>query len=1116
MGKNSEILSRMFLQKGGVQLFERLLSSLVLVASIWFAPMLGLAQVPAINSFSPAAAQPGETIAISGTNFGGTVAANTVFFGAVKALPISASATSLQVQVPSGATYAPITVEVTGGKSAQSNRPFTPLFSPGGPITNYSFGQVPTTFPPSGWPPVVNLTAGLSGPTQGAVIADFDGDGKPDLAVANWNINTVAVFRNVQNGGDLSASSFTPAATLAVGSRPIDIAVGDLNGDGLPDLVIANNLSNTISIFQNTSTPGTISFAAAGTLSAAAISVKLADIDGDGWLDIVTCFSNVAVLRNQGLGGNLSSSSFGTAVQFTVPGFSASDLAVGDIDGDRKPDLLVAGGSKVFVYRNTATAGTIASNSFATPLQLTASSSPTAVALADLDGDGRPELVVGTATSTLSIFPNQSTPGSLSAASFGTRIDLQISAYSQWALHVSVADLNGDGRPEILIANRFSPGVLVAVNSGAANLAGSFTSFVGLNLRAGDAALGNYGHVVVGDLNGDGRPDLVVDGESSKLQVSQNFVRPLTTTSFTISPSTASITVPWYRVKNFSALQNMSDGSSIDVSSSSAWSSSNPAVAGVGTNGQAIGAGVGQTVIGASYQGMSAQAILTAQSVAFGIKPGNPDSRFLPDFANGGDYGDVSAFAVQADGKVIVGGQFTSINGIAKQNLARLNEDGSVDTTFNAAGGPNGAVKDIALDSTGSVIIAGSFTSVGGTTRNSVARLTSSGAVDSAFNANFVAASQINRVRILPDGGMLVGGSGLRITGDAASTYLYQLDASGVKVSSFSAGAVSSGEVDALSIQPDGKILIGGTFSGTGSMGPFCVARLQANGAFDPNFANGITQSRVYDLALQLDGKLIVVGDFSSVQGNAIKFITRLNADGTLDNSFTSPTTASGWGIVQAVALQKNGKIIVEKFLGTVRLTASGSVDASYQASVQPDWEVHRIFVTPDEKIWISGGVTSVNGVPTMGVARLHGDVTTFLGWQTQYFSNQQLADSSKAGPNGNAAGDGVSNLLKYAWGADPRTPATDKLPGETLVTNGVDSSLQFTYRRLRLASDLTYEVGLSTDLQSWNYSGASLEQVGVPVVNADGLTENVTVLVMGSMLESSQLFMRLRVTGPP
>ena len=208
------------------------------------------AQTPTITSFTPASGPIGTTVTIAGTNFDVTSANNVVWFGAVKATVIAASATELQVTVPTGATYQPITV-TTNGLTAYSGATFNTTFSSTRIIDATTLASK------------VDFSTGTN-PFH-AVITDLDGDGKPDLIFTNQGSNTVSILRNTSTPGFFFGGSFESKWDLACGAYPIGIAVGDIDGDGKQDIAVANFLNNSVSVFRNTSTPGSFgvgSFAA--------------------------------------------------------------------------------------------------------------------------------------------------------------------------------------------------------------------------------------------------------------------------------------------------------------------------------------------------------------------------------------------------------------------------------------------------------------------------------------------------------------------------------------------------------------------------------------------------------------------------------------------------------------------------------------------------------------------------------------------------------------------------------------------------------------------------------------------------------------------------------------
>jgi hypothetical protein len=263
----------------------------------------------------------------------------------------------------------------------------------------------------------VRFPVGGSGP-RGLAVQDLDGDGKPDVATGNWGDSTVTVLRNLGQAGDLSTNSFAAAVVFATGANPQTLAIGDLDGDGKPDVVTANNnygTSESASLLRNTSTPGTVSLAPHVDLAGLPTSfcVVIGDLDGDGKPDLaVSSFVNgqaVSVYRNVSTPGSLTTNSFAPNVDFSTGGWGNA-VAIGDLDGDGKPDLAVVTQlpDHFSVFINTSTPGSFTTNSLAPRVDCPAGWNPNGVAIGDLDGDGRPDIAFAvTYAATLSVYQNQ-------------------------------------------------------------------------------------------------------------------------------------------------------------------------------------------------------------------------------------------------------------------------------------------------------------------------------------------------------------------------------------------------------------------------------------------------------------------------------------------------------------------------------------------------------------------------------------------------------------------------------------------------------------------------------------------------------------------------------------
>jgi len=286
----------------------------------------------------------------------------------------------------------------------------------------------------------------------------------------------------------------------------------------------------------------------------------------------------------------------------------------------------------------------------------------------------------------------------------------------------------------------------------------------------------------------------------------------------------------------------------------------------------------------------------------------------------------VLALAISTNGSIVLGGAFTTANGTARNYLARLDSSdwlGSLDSTFNP--GPNGVVRCLALQADGAIIVGGDFTMLGGQPRSHIGRLLPDGSLDTTFNPG--ADGSVMSLAVQPDGKIVVGGAFQTLAAQPRAA-LGRLNANGSPDLVFNPGP--NGAVNAVAIQPDGKILLGGSFTSFGGQPRSAIGRVNADGSPDLSFNPGADNS-VNCLALQTDGRILVGGIFGMLGGVPINSLGRLNADGTLDFTF-NPGASS----VNALAILKDGGIVVggdfstlagQPRLGIGRLANTGPAD---------------------------------------------------------------------------------------------------------------------------------------------------------------------------------------------
>lgn len=328
------------------------------------------------------------------------------------------------------------------------------------------------------------------------------------------------------------------------------------------------------------------------------------------------------------------------------------------------------------------------------------------------------------------------------------------------------------------------------------------------------------------------------------------------------------------------------------------------------------------------------------------------------------------------NGKLLVAGSYIPNEGTKKHGIIRVNNDGTLDPSFNIEGSGtyspiyHDGVFDILVQPDKKILIVGYFDFYNGVRRSKIARLNTNGSLDNTFNGPDYNGWGFHSAALQDDGKILINRQRLNTDGSVDKTF----NVLGV-----------SGRIDAFSIQPDNKILAGGSFTVNNSSNN--IVRLHSDGSIDSSFQTGLGFNNwVFSMALQTDGKILVGGGFSDYNGTPSNKIIRLNHDGSVDDNFNIGTGFSSntlFGFIYSIVLQNDGKILIGGYFTSyngqiynniIRLNQDGNVDLTFQTGIGFNNEVTAIALQSDGKILVGGFFDMYNGQSVPNLVRLHGD----------------------------------------------------------------------------------------------------------------------------------------------
>ena len=379
-------------------------------------------------------------------------------------------------------------------------------------------------------------------------------------------------------------------------------------------------------------------------------------------------------------------------------------------------------------------------------------------------------------------------------------------------------------------------------------------------------------------------------------------------------------------------------------------------------------------------------------SAATNSLTGLVDSSYHPDLGDGF----VSKMLALPDGKLIIHGNFTQVNGTARTNLARLNADGSLDASFNAGetGVPAFLIYSIVPAPNGRLMLTGPFTIFASVPANNVVRLNQDGSVDSTFNVRSApisasgAPTTVFALAFQGDGKMIIGGAFSRL-GRTPAQSVARLLSDGSVDATFDSSHAPAYAVYSVAIQPDGKILAGGLDH---------VFRLNADGSVDQTFANASRpDGGAHNLIALPDGRSLLAG-FSSYSVNGTNSaVIRLNADGSLDSTFAPFEQGENFFLLR----DQKERILLsgsshDEYGYIVRLKPDGTRDLSFDFNTTP--LVNRAYtaaIQSDGKILIAPDYREVDGIKVGAIVRLAETNATSMVYfaQTNFYPLQSISN---------------------------------------------------------------------------------------------------------------------------
>ena len=483
-----------------------------------------LAQAPTISRISPTYGTVNEVVTIQGSGFGNDASNVVVFFGGVASDSVLVSDTEIKATVPPGAAHSSISVvDLASGLTAYSPEIFTLSYD------GYEFDKNNLEAP-------LSFDTETSGDLYSFCACDFNQDGLNDIVNTNTGTPRASILQNTTTSID--GVSFVSPPSPNVDARSTRwVRCGDMNGDGLPDLLFsfANTSSskNEVAVYKNTSTPGgDITFEEENEAVFYTIQgdqggrTVIRDLDGDGKPEIIAADLNgrggVSIFQNQSTTTDIvfKAEPLLPLADFSIAPVGVDGVDVADLNGDGLPDLVASNGSQnLYVFTNASTPGSI---SFSSSVNVK-SSEIRNLRLGDMDGDGRNDIVVSS-KSYLGVLRNTTEGDEIT---FASEAKFNLSPTSTGFVYVGMdlADMDGNGLPDVVLSNEDNFPRLISVL-----LNNSAPGALDLTQSQKIQLIHKTRSVRARDFNGDGKPDLAytnADDNKIVIQLNRNCIQPV-------------------------------------------------------------------------------------------------------------------------------------------------------------------------------------------------------------------------------------------------------------------------------------------------------------------------------------------------------------------------------------------------------------------------------------------------------------------------------------------------------------------------------------------------------------------------------------------------------------